>query len=160
MKRQIQAAQRGFTLIELMIVVAIVGILAAIAIPQYQQYVTRARWAGVWTQIAPYQTAAADCVQANGGVFTGTCDTTAASALGAFLPGGSWTAPSGSSVYGATVTYGSTAGAFIVTGNSTLGNCTGTLQGSVASAGISPLTWTGTAGGGTSCSPRNVALGT
>ncbi len=65
--------QQGFTLIELMIVVAIIGILAAVAIPQYQQYTTKAKFTDVLSQAEGYKTAVALCAQENAGVLT-SCD--------------------------------------------------------------------------------------
>ena len=49
-------AQKGFTLIELMIVVAIIGILAAIAIPQYQNYVTKSQVTRAIGELGSYKT--------------------------------------------------------------------------------------------------------
>lgn len=64
--KMVQRAQRGFTLIELMIVVAIIGILAAIAIPQYQDYTIRAKLSSAVANVSSVKTAMAEAYSTNG----------------------------------------------------------------------------------------------
>ena len=75
--------QKGFTLIELMIVVAIIGILAAIAIPQYSDYVSRSRAAGAAAELATLKLAVSICITEQSGVIAN-CDTFLKLGLGAF----------------------------------------------------------------------------
>jgi type IV pilus assembly protein PilA len=64
MKRSLQ---KGFTLVELMIVVAIIGILAAIALPAYQDYTVRAKVSEVILAASSGRTAVSETVQVLGG---------------------------------------------------------------------------------------------
>ena len=60
--------QQGFTLIELMIVVAIIGILAAVALPAYQDYTIRARMAEPLGFIAQMKTSVSECLLSTGSI--------------------------------------------------------------------------------------------
>ena len=65
-----RSMQKGFTLIELMIVVAIIGILAAVALPAYQDYTVRAKVSEVVLAASGAKLAVAEAAQVNGAMPT------------------------------------------------------------------------------------------
>jgi len=142
-----QEVSKGFTLIELMIVVAIIGILAAVAIPQYQNYVLRSQVSRVMSESGALKSALEHCL-AEGKLALGTgvnqCD-----------PGASGSnLVSGVSQVGATLPVGTGVPqitdplAGVITIVSTFGN----NASPALSSGASVLTWTRSLDGTWTCS--------
>ena len=125
MKRR---AQAGFTLIELMIVVAIIGILAAVALPAYQDYTTRSKMTEVLLMGSPAKLAVAETTSSLGSLASVTATNTGYSFPGAtkYVSGVAITATTG-----------------VVTITSTVPNSTGTitLTPTEVAAGTGQLKW-------------------
>ncbi|MBE0474929.1 pilin [Rhodoferax sp.] len=122
-----RSMQKGFTLIELMIVVAIIGILAAVALPAYQDYTTRAKVSEVVIMASPAKLAVAETSSAMGGL----SEVTSANS-GYLFPG--------ATKYVSGVSIGDNTGVVAVT--STVPNAPGAITLTPTDVGSGQLKWT------------------
>ncbi|AFP29820.1 pilin [Marinobacter sp. BSs20148] len=138
---QMKHGQQGFTLIELMIVVAIIGILAAIAIPQYQDYIARSQVSRVMSETGSIRTAVENCMM--NGIVEADCNFgwTDSNLLGVNLQGD-----------------GSAAGLVATIGTDNTASLAATFGGNSSSAiSTNTLTWARDDEGSWSCSTTAVA---
>lgn len=131
--RKLIALQKGFTLIELLITIAIVSILAAIAIPSYQNYTLRARFSELVLATAPWKLAVNQCYQSTGALTN--CNN------------GANGIPPAPPAAGQVASVATAAGVITVTPNATNGFVAGDTYILTPTVSGNTLTWTASGGG-------------
>lgn len=127
--------QRGFTLIEMLIVVAIAGILAAIAVPQYQTYTKRAKFAEVVSSIQPFKMGVESCYQSTGALASCTAGNNG-------VPADATTAAGDADKIAVASVKTAAAGVITATGSAAVDAATYVLEPAVPTGGSAALIWT------------------